>query len=346
VTRRPAILAVDGGGSKVDAAILGRDGKLLGASRIRLADVHDASEDGERVALRHLVPVQHAIEAAARGAGIAPDRLPLTDLGVFCLAGADYPSDERRLKRWVRERGWTANDLLRNDTFAVLRAGTDRPWGVGVVCGSGINCSAIAPDGRVARFPALGPISGDWGGGGEIGGLAAWHAMRAEDGRGPKTSLARSIPAHFGLRRPEQLTRALYTGQIDERRFGELAPLVFAEAVAGDAVARSVTDRLADEIVAMASALIRRLRMTRLDVEVVLGGGIFRNDDAAFFTRIETGLATVAPSSTVHVLTVPPVIGAALIGLDQLKAGRAAHDRVRAALTHRRLADHTSRRKE
>jgi N-acetylglucosamine kinase-like BadF-type ATPase len=346
VTRRPAILAVDGGGSKVDAAILGRDGALLGVSRVRLADVHDAPGDGERVALRHLVPVQHAIEAAARGAGIAPNRWPLTDLGVFCLAGADFPSDERRLKRWVHERGWTANDLLRNDTFAVLRAGTDRPWGVGVVCGSGINCSAIAPDGRVARFPALGPISGDWGGGSDIGGLGAWHAIRAEDGRGPKTSLARSIPAHFGLRRPEQLTKALHTGQIDERRFGELAPLVFAEAIAGDAVARSVTDRLADEIVAMASALIRRLRMTRLDVEVVLGGGIFRNDDPAFIGRIEAGLAAVAPSSTVHVLTAPPVIGAALIGLDQLKAGRTAHDRARAALTHRRLADHTSRRKE
>ena len=346
MTRRPAILAVDGGGSKVDAAILGRDGTLLGVSRVRLADVHDAPDNGERLAFHHLAPVQHAIETAARRAGITSDRLPLTDLGVFCLAGADYPSDERRLKRWLRERGWTANDLLRNDTFAVLRAGTDRPWGVGVVCGSGINCSGIAPDGRVARFPALGPISGDWGGGSEIGGLGAWHAMRAGDGRGPKTSLTRSIPAHFGLRRPEQLTRALHTGQIDERRLGELVPLVFAEAVAGDAVARSVTDRLADEIVAMATAIVRRLRMSRLDVEIVLGGGIFRNDDPVFFTRIEAGLAAVAPSSTVHVLTAPPVIGAALIGLDQMNAGRAAQDRARAALTHRRLADHTSRRKE
>ena len=41
----------------------------------------------------------------------------------------------------------------------------------------------------------------------------------------------------------------------------------------------------------MAATAIRRLRMTRLDVDVVLGGGIFRNDDAPFFERIDAGLA-------------------------------------------------------
>jgi len=29
-----------------------------------------------------------------------------------------------------------------------------------VVCGAGINCIGIAPDGRQARFPALGEITG------------------------------------------------------------------------------------------------------------------------------------------------------------------------------------------
>ena len=56
-------------------------------------------------------------------------------MGIFCLAGADLPADDRRLQRWLRERAWTNETLLRNDTFAVLRAGTERTWGVGVVCG-------------------------------------------------------------------------------------------------------------------------------------------------------------------------------------------------------------------
>ena len=47
----------------------------------------------------------------------------------------------------------------------MLRTGTDRGFGVAVVCGAGINCVGIGPDGRQVRFPALGRITGDWGGG-------------------------------------------------------------------------------------------------------------------------------------------------------------------------------------
>ena len=63
---------------------------------------------------------------------------------MYCVAGADLPADDRRIARWFRGRGLTGNDVVRNDTFAVLRAGTDRTWGVAVVCGYGTNCSHLA----------------------------------------------------------------------------------------------------------------------------------------------------------------------------------------------------------
>ena len=107
--------------------------------------------------------------------------------------------------------------MLRNDTFAVLRAGTERTWGVGVVCGFGTNCSAVAPDGRTYRFPALGWIAGDWGGGSDIGEAALWHAVRSEDGRGRRTALASSVAAHFGFRRPRQVMPAMYFGRLAQR---------------------------------------------------------------------------------------------------------------------------------
>ena len=348
MTRRPAILAVDAGGSKSDVALLRRDGTVLGAAR-----VHGGELDGrtwlmqQHIEERHLVPVGVAIQEAARQAGIDPDRLPVADLGVFCLAGADLPSDDRRLLRWLRANGWTETEVLRNDTFAVLRAGTERPWGVGVVCGYGTNCSAVAPDGRITRFPAIGPISGDWGGGVELGGLAAWHAVRSEDGRGRKTALERAVPAHFGLKRPKQLMEAIYFGRIEEQRLSEVAPVLFQVALEGDAVAREVIDRQADEVVTMAGTAIRRLHMQRLDVDVVLGGGIFRNGDHAFFDRIGAGLREVAPAAQVRVLTAPPVVGAAMMGLDRLGAPKGAQARVRQALTHDRLGNETLvRRKE
>ena len=341
MSRLPAILAVDGGGSKIDAVLLRKDGAVLGAARVATTDF---DQNGGDV---HMGQVLDAVAAASVDAGLSADRMPVAQLGVYCLAGADFPVDDRRIDRWLRIREVTDERLVRNDTFAVLRAGTDRDWGVGVVCGYGINCSGVAPDGRITRFPAVGPISGDWGGGNDIGEAGLWHAIRSEDGRGPKTELQVTIPAALGYRRPFQVLTALHTGKLDVDRIAQLPPVVFETAARGDAIARSVIDRQADEVVALATTAIRRLRMTRLDVDVVLGGGIFRNDDAAFFDRIRDGVAQVAPAATITVLSDPPVIGAAQLGLDRVGATRAAHVRARAALTHERLAAHTHRaRKE
>ena len=89
-----------------------------------------------------------------------------------------------------------------NDTFAVLRAGTAHGWGVAVVCGAGINCVGVARDGRQVRFPALGSITGDWGGGYDVGLAAVSAAARSEDGRGPRTSLEQRGAGAFRPARP------------------------------------------------------------------------------------------------------------------------------------------------
>lgn len=327
----PEVLAVDGGGSKVDAALLTRDGTLVGAVRIDNFDHDGAHSHG------YLDGIAVAVDAVCGAAGLDPQTRPVATLGMYCLAGADLRADDRRILRWISKHGWTTDNVLRNDTFAVLRAGTDRTWGVGVVCGYGTNCSAVSPDGRTFRFPAIGMLSGDWGGGMDIGATAMWYALRAEDGRGEKTSLVKLVPGHFGMTRPRQLMEAMHLGRMEQDRLVELPPIVFGAAEQGDAVAKSILDRQADEIVAMAGTAIRKLRMSTLEVHVVLGGGIFRNGFQPFFERIEEGLRRIAPAVHVTVPTAPPVVGAALLALDRTGASEAAKARARAALTHERL---------
>jgi N-acetylglucosamine kinase-like BadF-type ATPase len=308
------VLAVDGGNSKADVALVGSSGELLAAVRGPTIS-HQAV--GLEAGMQRL---EELVRDAASAAGI--DERPCAQVGVYTVAGADYPSDVRLLTRALGDRSLARSDVVLNDSFGALRAGTDRDWGVVLICGQGINAAAVAPDGRQAGFPAVGAIAGDWGAGTSIGieGLAA--AIRGLDGRGPRTTLERLVPKHFGLARPAAVTRAMYTGRIPERRVAELSPVVFAAAKAGDAVARSIVDRLAAELVAMARALIRRLHLSRLDPDVVLGGGVFRTDDKAFFDAIARGVADVAPRARLVRLTAPPVVGAALIGLDRL-AGHA-----------------------
>jgi N-acetylglucosamine kinase-like BadF-type ATPase len=136
---------------------------------------------------------------------------------------------------------------------------------------------------------------------------------------------------------PTAVMEAVYLGTLDQGRLSELAPAVFTASKRGDAVAGGLIDELADEVVATAGAAIRRLRVTRRDVEVILGGGVFRSNDERLFQRIRAGIASVAPKAVIRKLEAPPVLGAALIGLDEIHATRSAQLRLRANLTHARL---------
>lgn len=330
---RRLILAVDGGASKSDIALLEPDGSLVVASR-RAGSYHLGL--GQNGALEAL---DKAIRAAGVKAGLDPDGRPVAGVGIYCMAGADIPVDDRRITAQLAARGWTAETIVHNDTFAVLRAGTERGWGVAVVCGTGMNCAGIGPDGRSVRFPSFGELSGDRAhGGGWLGRSALGAAIRARDGRGPRTVLERTVPAYFKMSRPTAVMEAVYVGSLGEQRLSELAPLVFQAASAGDGVARKLIDEIAEEVVVTVNAAIRRLHVTDRDVHVVLGGGLFRSRDRRLRARIEAGVAAVAPRAVIRRLLAPPVLGAGLIGLDHVRAGPAAHARLRAALTQKSLA--------
>jgi N-acetylglucosamine kinase-like BadF-type ATPase len=328
----PAVLAVDGGNSKTEVALVGPAGDLLGAARGPGSSHHHLGVAAAMDLLEELTA------AACDDAGLPSDGRPLAEVGVWCLAGLDLPADDRALGPAVAGRRWARQVLLHNDVFAVLRAGCSRPWGVGVVLGAGINCVGVAPDGREVRFPALGELSGDWGGGRDVGMAAVGAALRGEDGRGPATTLTRLVPGHFGLGSALAVVEAIFQGRVDRRRVLELVPLVLAEAEAGDPAAGTIVDRQVAEVVAMAAAAIRRLGLAGSDVEVACGGGLFAGCGPAFFERIGAGIREVAPGARLTQVTAPPVLGAALLGLDRLGAPPGAAERLRATLTAGRLS--------
>ena len=254
------------------------------------------------------------------------------DLAVIRLAGLDFPDEEEAYAAEAEPRGWATAVDVGNDTFAVLRAGSARGWGVAVTCGSGMNCVGVGPDGRHVRFPSLGPISGDaMDGGGAVGLAAVAAAARSEDGRGPKTGLERLVPEHFGCATPVELAREIHGGRIPWARLGELAPLVFEEAE-NDAVAAEIVDRQAAEVVAFVRATVHRLGLAADEVEVVLGGGVLQAGNARLLDGIEAGLREVGPRLLVHVATSRPIVGSVLLGLDRFGASPEAYERARGEL--------------
>ncbi|MFI6485841.1 N-acetylglucosamine kinase [Nonomuraea sp. NPDC050663] len=310
------LIAVDGGNSKTDVVLLDAEGEILARGR---GGAFLPQSEGVATA----TDVIEVVVRQALGFDGRADHL------VAFLAGADLPEEEVALEHEISGRGLAREILVRNDTFALLRSGASGPWGVAVVCGAGINAVGVAPDGSVARFPSLGPISGDWGGGGGLSAETLWHAVRAEDGRGAPTELAALVKSHFGAATVEQVALDLHFGRLERERLLELTPGLFKVAAAGDEIAVSLVTRMADEVMAMAGVCLKRLDLLGTPTEVVLGGGVLRARDPLLTALLDERFAERAPLATQIIAELPPIAGAALAALDRIGAGEEAKARLR-----------------
>lgn len=319
------VLAIDGGNSKTAVLLVDADGKVL-------AQVRGPGASPQNVGLQRSLEVfDGLVREAARQAGLSPDERVARHTAAY-LAGADLPREERELQAEIERHGWSETSVVGNDTFALLRAGTTNGIGVAVVCGAGINCVAVAEDGRAHRFPALGRISGDWGGGGHIGGEALWLAVRAEDGRGTPTALLPAVIAHFGTTTVAEAVERIHFGEADADEHA-LCRVLFDVADAGDEVALEVVDRLVEEVTVLTEVSMRMLDLLGEPVDVVLGGGVLTGTGDIVVGAVRDRLAVLAPLARIRVVDLPPVVGAALLGLDAIGNGPAAELRLRSAFT-------------
>ncbi|MEV4256580.1 BadF/BadG/BcrA/BcrD ATPase family protein, partial [Spirillospora sp. NPDC049652] len=206
------LVAVDGGNSKTDVLVADTAGTVLATVRGPGYRPHETGF--ERAADTVAALVDRALAAAdtTRTSASSGTSAPPVAVVSAYMANVDLPDEEHALAKALRSRGWTDRVTVGNDTFALLHTGARRGWGVAVVCGAGINCVGVAPDGASVRFPSLGPHTGDWGGGGTLGEAALWHAVRAEDGRGPATALTTAVAAHFGAASALDVGIAVHVG--------------------------------------------------------------------------------------------------------------------------------------
>jgi N-acetylglucosamine kinase-like BadF-type ATPase len=324
VTR--TVLAIDGGGSKTDVVLVRVDGSVL-------AHAQGPSSQPQTVGLPAAIAVLDELVAKVAATVGRTGTLPVADHAAVYLAGLDLPQELAAVREQVDRRLWGQETVVANDTFALLRAGTESPDAVAVVCGTGINCVGRNAAGATTTFPALGILTGDWGGGYHLGQLGLWHGARAEDGRGEATSLQRLVTEHFGYPSVQRVGEAMHLGELDVRRIGELSAVVLAAATDGDLVAGRLVDRLAEEIALLVTVSLARLGLQDSPADVVLGGGVARARHPRLLEGVETRVRECSPDIRMVVVDDPPVVGAALLGLDRLSAPRDAGARLRQELS-------------
>ncbi len=330
------VLAVDGGNSKTDLALVRDDGT---AARTRARPAQLPAPHRARRLARACSRGCSTRRAQRRASDARPARWRTS-----APASPASTSPPRRTRCTRRSAPGAGPTTSRSATtrFAVLRAGTERGGASQSCAAPGSTASASRP--TAGRFAS--PRSGDHrrlgrrirrGARGPRRRGAERRRPRAADeprARSPGALRARP-PAHARRGHPYRPDRAA--------ALIELAPLVFAEA-AHDAVAAGIVARLADEIVALARATLVRLGLDAGRSRCVLGGGLLRAGDRRLLTAIELGLAAVGAAITRAPDGAPPVVGAALLGLDALGADAEAQARLRRQLT-RPDADRSAHRR-
>lgn len=308
------LVALDGGNSKTDVLLLEGDGTVLARAR-----------SGSFAP--HIIGADAAVGTFAAAVDAVLATQPGRTIGVVAgyLANADLPEEEQAIEEAIRTRGWAREVVVRNDTLAMLRAGTDDPHGVAVVCGGGINAVGIGIDGRVVRYPALGRTTGDWGGGYGLAKEVLWVSTRAEDGRGAPTALAAAVAAHFGVTTATEVATGMHLGTLDRDRLHELVPVLFQSALDGDEAAISLVRHQGEEIGLLAVTTLRRLDALDLPLDVVLGGGMLTSGNPVLLDPVMEAITTAAPKARIRIIDAAPIIGSALLGLEELDKLSGAH---------------------
>lgn len=306
-------LGVDAGGTKTHALIVSESGEALGFGR-------GGPGNWESIGLDGLTQVlDAAVSGALNMAGLTAKQVAGAGLG---LAGYDWPSQRKMILGAIQPLGLDCPLEIVNDATLGIFAGTSAGWGVSIVSGTGCNCRGRGKDLRSeGRMVGGGSHwSGEYAGGGDL----VARAMRAItfewNKRGPVTALSPAFLEISGAKSLDELVEGVYVGrfEFDPRYVFK----VFEVAAQGDPAALDVLRWAGRELGEMACGVIRQLGLENEPVEAVLIGSLY-NGHPLMTESLKETVKTAAPAAQFVRFEKPPVIGAALLGLEQVLGAEA-----------------------
>ncbi|MCX7681540.1 MAG: ATPase [Anaerolineae bacterium] len=298
-------LGIDVGATKTHALIADEYGRAVGFGQSGPGNPEVVGYDGMAVVMRE------ATDNALAASGLSREMIAGAGFGI---GGYDWPSQRPPILEALRILGLNAPVEIVNDALIGLLAGAEQGWGVAVVAGTSCNCWGRDPNGREGRMTGFSWL-GEAAGAGELV-LKALQAIALEwTRRGPPTRLTQAFVELAGLPNVEALLEALTIGGLHIG--AEAAPLVFKVAAEGDPVALELIRWAGRELASMAIGVIRQLDLAPLSFEVVLAGSFFNGSPLLAETMAET-IRPVAPGARLVRLDVPPVVGAVILGMEQV----------------------------
>ncbi|KRE49752.1 N-acetylglucosamine kinase [Paenibacillus sp. Soil724D2] len=297
-------LGLDAGGSKTLAVITDEKGLLLASGNSGPGNHQINVELAER-------NIQEAVNQALSQAGLQPHEIAVAWFG---LAGADREADFQILRPMIQRLQFPRYSIV-CDTMIALRAGTTRPSGVVVICGTGMNCAGVNSLGDTLQCGGFGYPYGDFGGGSELAVEAFRAVIRAWEGRGQATLLTPLVLEALGYTSVEQM----FHHSLDHHREipSSLTKLLFKAATKGDPVSLNILQKQGTELGLSARAVIEKLGMHADTFDLVLAGSVITKGEGSYIhPYIAKEVFRVAPECSLQVLTVEPVVGAILSAME------------------------------
>jgi N-acetylglucosamine kinase-like BadF-type ATPase len=300
-------LGIDAGGTKTHALIAGETGEAIGFG---LAGPGNWESVGYEGLTKNLLEITtQALEMAK----ISISQIAGTGMG---LAGYDWPSQRQAHLDAIQPLNLPFPFEIVNDATLGILAGSAEGWGISVVSGTGCNCRGWSRDhlheGRVVGGASH--WSGEAAGGFDI--LA--RAMRAVAfewvKRGPATALTPAFLQQTGAKDLDDLVEGVYLGRINFNP--AMILLVFEIARQGDPQALDAIRWAGSELGMMAVSVINQLELQKEDFEVVLIGSLFDGHPLMTESMRET-IHNTAPGARLVRLTVPPVVGGVVLGMQE-----------------------------
>jgi len=308
------ILGVDGGAAKTVAVITDIKGNFImesesGPSNYKSIGVKSAKKNINEVIFSSLNKLQKGIKYNNQIFFIS---------SCFGLSGYDSEEDLEVYKKIVFNKKIKhllnpKNTMIYNDAMIGLSAGSENKNRIIIICGTGSNCYGINEYGIEARAGGWDYILSDEDSGYSIVVKALKAAVKYYDGRGKYTLLLKTIFEDLGINTIGELMNYIYN-PFSKEKIASLAKTVGRTADLGDEVSIKILREEALEAFNFSKAVVKKLRIEKLEFDCVLAGSIFKCEK--YFTSVLVNkLKEYYPEIYILPLNIKPVEGAVRLAI-------------------------------
>ena len=279
------LLALEGGGTRSQAALLDGAGNVLGVQDSLAVNTNFVPREQAERAVRWLVT--GVLAAGGKGG---------EDISHFatCLVGAQFGAETFG---GVCPAAKFYNYSEMRVVFA--HAGIYRPHGVGLVAATGATAWGLrGDDGREVMVGGWGSLLGDEGSAYAMGLMGLRMAVRAFEQRAPApTGLVEAVCRHFNISPDhfrQDLVPLVYQTPLGRTEIAGVAPLVSRLAEQGDPVAKIIIAKVAADLASLVLNAAGRLFTPSETFDVVMAGGLV-DAGALILKPLQQKLAGVYP---------------------------------------------------